>query len=795
MNEINNHTSHPFPSLTGRVGVGLLYTLLIVCMGIATIIEKIEGKDYVAETIYGSWWFILLWALLAIVGLAILLKRKVHKKLPVFLLHISFVIMLLGALVTHLMAESGTIHLRMNQAVSNYKSADSTELQLPFSMTLKDFEIQTYPGTDSPMDYRCTVSIVPHDSSQPSRDGQGGSSITISMNNIGKSDGYRFYQSSYDSDCQGTILLVAHDPYGIAITYFGYLMLAVSLIWTMFSRHTRIRQLYRMATNDLPRPLHKEGRKPLVVLLLFFYFCFSSPISATQSYIIPHKSSNATAIAHDFGKLVVLYNGRLCPINTAATEFVTKLCGKSSWNGYSADEIFMGWMIYYTEWEKQPIIKVKSKEVQQILGIKDQWASVRDFYDEKNEYKLRPRSGVGGLSGSSKAIRETDEKIQVITMFYNSEMLHMFPLESPKRLNDQSPKQLIWHTPGSTELPLGTPEREFQFINHAMDNFVQCVLAEDVEGAKLLLSKIRLYQKEKAGDVLPSATMVNLEVFYNSLLSARWVVFLCLTLSLLFCVLQLKNTLTLPPSQGGLGWVLHSTFILLQSAYLLLHFVLRWIVSGHVPMSNGFETMLFMALATLLLTLLLMRKLPILVAFGPVVASFCMLVATLASGSPQITQLMPVLQSPLLTIHVALVMMAYALLAIITLISILTLCTQSYIIPHKSSNATALSQLLLYPAVAFLTLGIFIGAVWANISWGTYWSWDPKETWALITLMIYAVPLHKGTLTGALPSQGSRRGLPKSNKWYHLYILLSFLVVLMTYFGVNYFLSGMHSYA
>ena len=765
-------------------GILSLYTLLIVCMGIATIIEKIEGKDYVAEAIYGSWWFITLWALLAIVGLAILFKRKVHKKLPVFLLHISFIVMLLGALVTHLTAESGTIHLRMNQAVSNYKSADSTELQLPFSMTLKDFEIQTYPGTDSPMDYLCTIVI----SSLP-RSGAGGlDSITISMNNIGTAAGYRFYQSAYDSDLKGTQLLVAHDPYGIAITYFGYIMLAVSLLWTMFSRHTRIRQLYRMATNDLPRPLHKEGRKPLVVLLLFFYFCFSSPISAAQSYIIPHKSSNATAIAHEFGKLVVQYNGRLCPINTAATEFVTKLCGKPSWNGYSADEIFMGWMIYYTEWEKQPIIKVKSAEVQKILGIKDQWASVRDFYNEKNEYKLSPlhMEGQGEVAGgSSKAIREADEKIQVITMFYNSEMLRIFPLE-------EKPQNLTWHTPGSTDLPLGTPEREFQFINHAMDNLVKCVLADDVEGAKLIIAKIKLYQKEKAGYVMPSSTMVNLEVFYNSLISARWVVFLCLALSLIFCLLLFINVDESRESVGrrflsrkSLIRRSHLAFILLQSAYLLLHFVLRWIVSGHIPMSNGYETMLFMAWITMVMTLGVMHKIPIMKAFGPIVSSFCMLVSMLAVGSPQITNLMPVLQSPLLSVHVALVMVAYTLLALITLLAIQGLVLAKKKMTDRLAAVTALSQLMLYPAVTFLTLGIFVGAVWANVSWGTYWSWDPKETWALITLLIYAVPLHKTV----------KSTNHQIDKWYHLYVLGAFLTVLMTYFGVNYFLSGMHSYA
>lgn len=719
-----------------RILVGILWCLLIVCMAAATIVEKIEGKDYAAEAIYGSWWFITLWTVLAIVAMAFILKKKVHRRLPVFMLHISFVVMLAGAFVTHLTSESGTLHLRVGKPVSSYLSADNTAMPLPFDVMLTDFDILTYPGTDAIMDYRCRINIM--------RNGQK-EQMNISMNNIGKAAGYRFYQSAYDPDCQGTQLLVAYDPYGIAITYLGYLMLAISMLWTMFSRHTRIRQLYRVAT------------KPLLMLLCLF--------AASNGWAV---NAPTAKIAHDFGKVVTLYNGRICPVNTAATEFVTKLSGKSSWNGYSADEIFMGWMIYYTEWEQQPLILVKNAEVQKILGIDGRWACVKDFYTADNNYKLSGLVNNPSLPDATrKAIREVDEKIQIIAMFYNSEMLRMFPFKC------------VWHTPGSTELPLGIPNAEFQFVNHAMDNLVQCVLVNDIEGARLVIAKIRLYQKEKAGNVMPSSCMIDMEVMCNSMQSARWVVFLCLTLSLVFCLLTLLFHGKVKSNKYG---VLHMLFILAQTSFLMLLFILRWIVSGHIPMSNGYETMLFMSLVTLIITLVVMRQVPVMKAFGPVVASFCMLVSMLAVGSPQITQLMPVLQSPLLSIHVALIMTAYALLAIITLIAIHSLALSFRSNRQLLDSQTALSQLLLYPAVTFLTLGIFVGAVWANVSWGTYWSWDPKETWALITLMIYAVPLHKSFV-------------PSSTVKYHLYVLLSFLAVLMTYFGVNYFLSGMHSYA
>lgn len=721
-----------------------LYTLLIVCMGVATIIEKIQGQNYVHDTIYGSWWFIALWALLAIMALAFLVQKRVHKRCAVFLLHVSFVVMLAGALVTHLTAESGTLHLRTGKSVNTFTGKDCTMQELPFDMTLTSFEVVNYPGSNAVMDYRCNITVTHDDASED---------ISVSMNNIGRAAGYRFYQSAYDSDLQGTQLLVAHDPYGIAITYIGYTMLVISLLWTMFSRHTRIRQLYRMAT------------KPLVIAAL----CTTTAVNAYGADITPVSSE----IAHEFGKVVVLYNGRLCPINTAATEFVTKLSGKPQWNGYTADEIFMSWMIYYTEWEQQRLIRVKNTEVQRILGIDSQWASVSDFYNTDHSYKLDGKANDPTIGDAArKAIRETDEKIQVVNMFYNSEMLHIFPLATPS-----GNTKLTWHTPGSTELPLGTPAAEFQFINHAMDYLVENVLVNNAEGAKLIIEKIKLYQKEKAGDVLPSPSMVSIEVVYNSLLSARWVVFLCLTLSLLFCMLLFAN------KQSNIVNTLQLTYILAQAVFLTTQFIMRWIISGHTPMSNGYETMLFMAWITIIITIVVMHRVPVMKTFGPLVSSLCMLVSMLAVGSPQITLLMPVLQSPLLSIHVALVMIAYALLALITLISVQGLIQASlHRSPGEIERSTALSQLMLYPAVSLLAMGIFVGAVWANVSWGTYWSWDPKETWALITLMIYAVPLHKSFT-------------PSSPVKFHAYVLASFLTVLMTYFGVNYFLTGMHSYA
>ena len=224
--------------------------------------------------------------------------------------------------------------------------------------------------------------------------------------------------------------------------------------------------------------------------------------------------------------------------------------------------------------------------------------------------------------------------------------------------------------------------------------------------------------------------------------------------------------------------------IAVMTLHLSVLLVLRWIVSGHVPLSNGFETMQFMAWSVLILTLLMHAKFPIVIGFGPLLASFAMLVAMIGSGSPQITPLMPVLHSPLLSLHVMVIMFSYALFAMIMLIGVQGLVCQHRGDIVRSESLAALAHFLLYPAVFLLAAGIFIGAVWANVSWGRYWSWDPKEVWALVTMLIYMAPFHSSSVKCF-----------RNTRSFLFYCIVAFLSVLITYFGVNFLLGGMHSYA
>ena len=616
-----------------------LYILLVVCIGFATVVEKYRGTAFVGEHIYGAWWFSALWAVLTVASLAYIMKQHLYKRMAVMLLHLSFVVILVGALVTHLTAQRDTIHLRVGIP---YHLTSTSQI------TLKEFRIINYPGTDAPLDYQ---SVILHGNEQ----------VLVSMNKVGNIDNYRLFQQSYDSDGAGVSLGLSYDPYGIAITYFGYLMLLIGIIATLLSRHTQMRSLYRKAIT--------------VALLLI-----SVNVYAEEKLPVIDKD-----IAHRMGTIQVLYNNRICPLNTVATDFTMKMTGSASWKDYSADEVFFSWMIYYMPWEKELLLNNPKKK-----GAEDRKA--------------------------------------VVEMFYNGQFTKIFPYRIGHAVN--------WYSPGGQVLPREIPVKEQFFIKQSMDFLTEAIVTGQRDRAFEIIAKIKLFQRDMIGDVLPSENKTQTELFYNKLRSIKFPVLITAQLGL------------------------------------------RWWLSGHIPLSNGYETMLFMAWVLLVLTIVLFRKFRFFLWIGPLAACCCLLVAMMTGSGSQITPLIPVLQSPLLSVHVMTVMCAYALFALQMMLGVYSFWTS------KLERITALSQLLLYPAIFLLTIGIFLGAVWANVSWGNYWSWDPKESWALITLMVYAIPLHKASI-----------GAFNKPRFYHIYMISAFLAVLITYFGVNFVLGGMHSYA
>jgi len=734
-----------------KIIIGSLYTLIVVCIGITTIIEKYHGTSFVSEHIYGAWWFSALWAVLTVTALAYIVKQRLYKRLAVLLLHLAFVVILAGALTTHLFAERGTILLRTGVPEITYVDDDQKVHPLPFALTLKEFRIVNYPGTDAPMDYQSVIQFIVHSSSTSEaakpitqfKIQDDGEEVTISMNHPASVAGYRLFQKSYGSDGEGVMLGFNYDPWGIGITYAGYLLLLVGIIATLLSKKTQMRALYRKA----------------ITVALLLLCCSNTSAAASSTLPVIDKD-----IAHRMGTMLVLYNNRICPLNTVATDFAIKMTGSASWNGYSADEIFFSWMIYYMPWEKE------------LLGLTPN-PSPKGEGNFKGE-------------GSSKEQKKAAERYAVVEMFYNGQFTKIFPYRIGDHVN--------WYSPGAQVMPREIPVKEQFFIKQSMDFLTEAIVTGQKDRAFEIIAKIKLFQRQNMGDLTPSETKIQAELFYNTLRTQKWPVFLALTLSLLLCIASLFWQKKIVHCSL---YIVHCTLFL----YVTLHLALRWWLSGHIPVSNGPETMLFMAWVLLLLPIIigvkaiLRRKqiihsslltFHLMTAFTPLIASFCLLVAMLG-GTSELTPLMPVLQSPLLSIHVMTVMCAYALFALQLLLGIYGLIvgraaarSQLSTLNSQLERATALSQLFLYPAVFLLTIGIFLGAVWANVSWGNYWSWDPKETWALITLMIYAVPFHGASLPAF-----------RRPRFYHLYMVLAFLSVVITYFGVNFLLGGMHSYA
>ena len=729
-------------------------TAIILILITATIVESSKGTAFVRQHIYTSAWFVVLWAALAVVAAVYIVLRKHKNKsnvcTSVLLVHASFLVILLGAFTSWTMAESGTIHLRQNETTSTMKDEEGKTKELGFEVSLKNFNVVNYPGTDAPMDYVTTLTANTQE-------------IKVSMNNIGSFNGYRFIQSGYDSDMQGTTLGVYHDPWGIGITYTGYALLFISLIATMVSKKTRMRHLYRKA-------LSLQGAKAWAVTALLAVSSFATSANAQEMVKIDGD------IADDFGKICVLYNSRITPINTVATSFVTKLCGKPTWDGLSSNQVFAGWIFDVPYWETVKMIEIKEKKAQELLGINGKWASFDDFWDSYNNYKLDAplkKAYKDGDTKLQKQLRDADEKFNIIRMLYGGEMLKMFPYASKQG-------HMQWFAPGQPLGNLKLDEKELVFIKKSMDYLAESIITGDKARAEEIAKKIYSYQHVRGKAVVPTKFRIYTETFYNKTNAQRLPVMLYLTLSLLLAIV---STLSLNNGKQKKTRLVSSvlTWVMLIHTTLLL--ALRWFVSGHLPMSNGYETMQFMAWATLIVTLVMQKRFLPVKQFGPLLSSFALLVAMITDGNPQITQLMPVLQSPLLSVHVMVIMFSYALFGLTALIGLQGLIAHHRKQEEKEQQLAALSQFLLYPAVALIAIGIFIGAIWANVSWGRYWSWDSKETWALITMLIYSVPLHADI-----------KWLRKAQHM-HIYMLLAFLSVLMTYFGVNYFLSGMHSYA
>ena len=693
-----------------------LLVALIVAMAAGTVVEMSHGNEYALSHVYGSWWFVTLWALLAIGMLVAMITSKSWRRPAVCSLHSSLLLILLGALLTMTTGQHGEMTLAPGKPVSSFsidKHGDTRDARLPFSLTLDRFEVETYPGTHSPMDFVSHLRIS---------DNGTVTDATISMNHILKHRHYRFYQSDYDEE-GNSVLSVAHDPWGVGVTYAGYLLLFVAIVGMFFDQKSDFRQRLKKTA----------GKTAMLVILLSAIACLPAQ-AAGKPRTLPKES------ADKMGQMYVMYKGRVCPLQTLAKDFTTKLYGKARYQGYTPEQVFSGWLFYTDEWQNAPIPKLE-----------------KDLKRGKQ--------------------RAADEKQQIINMLLNGQLLKMFP-------HADSSREVTWYSQND-QLPLAIPDDEYLFIRKQTSLCKEYVVTGNLNALDDLFDKTRIYQEKYSLGLTQPAPQYRAERLYNRLTMGRWLPMANITLGLLCFAIALICL--------GKGRKLHkpvriiaTVWVSLLCLFLATVFILRWIAGGHVPMAGSFDSMNLLALSLCIITLIMARKYEMALPAGLLMTGFVLLVQMMGGSNPPITHLMPVLSSPLLSLHVTVIMIAYALLFFIMLNGISAVIVR-FSQPSNTQYLERLrdiSMIMLYPAVALLAAGIFIGAVWANISWGNYWSWDPKEVWALITLLVYAAPLHN-TLWKSF----------QKPMFFHIYGILAFLSVLITYFGVNFLLGGMHSYA
>ncbi len=655
-------------------------------------------------------------------------------------------------------------------------------IKLPFAIELKDFELQRYPGSMTPASYSSRVVLIDKEENLTMP-------YHIYMNHILDHRNYRFFQSSYDPDEKGTVLSVNHDP-GTLPTYIGYILLAVGMLWSLFLPNGRFQTLLKKT-----RKLQEGTAAALLAAFLFFA---PQQMKAADSQVAPEtlKAMKAYNLEHalNFGTLAVQdTKGRMKPMDTVAHDVIAKITGHTSLFGLEPDQMFLGMLMQPELYQDVPMIKIGHKKIALDLGLPEnaKYAKFTDFFDKKtNAYKLydavtkASRKKPLEKSQYDKELIKIDERLNVTYMTYQGTLLRIYPVP-----NDKNNK---WVAP--MEAMKTFPEKQKKEVQMTISGYFALVANALKTGAwdkaDLAVSAIKKYQKTYGAAVMPSARHIEMEIWYNKLGLFGKLVPLYLLLGLTLLVFAFINVLK--PS-FSMKWVMRIAWGVLIFGFTL-HVIgmgIRWYIAGHAPWSNAYESIVFIAAATVLAGIILARKSPFALAGTAILAGVTMGVAHMNFINPEITNLVPVLKSYWLMIHVATIISGDGFLGLGSILSLLVLIL--FIIRGKEGNPnidrsikelTNLSEMGLIIGLMLLTVGNFLGGVWANESWGRYWGWDSKETWAAVTILIYAAVLHM-------------RFIPKLNDTfiYNVAATWAYSTVLMTYFGVNYYLSGLHSYA
>ncbi len=680
--------------------------LLIVIISYATFLDN-PYKIYYSEWFEGLF-FIFFFSLLFAI-----FKFKLYKTKS-FLIHFSILVILLGSFVSRHFSIKGEMIIKNHQTLNYFYEVRNDKvfnkkIFLPFYIKLKKFKIKKYVGSDIPSSYESFIEVI---------DKNKRFSYKIFMNHILVYKGYRIYQSDYLKDESGSILFINYDI-GVYIVYFGYLLFLLGVFRLFFDK------------------------KVLIIVLSLFHISYG--------FNFDSFNNKSKIVEKDFSSILVQYNGRIVPFDTLNKALINKLTLKNGLYGLDYNQLIM-FLLTHKEISKIiPLIYVKNEKIREILGIKNRYAPYFIFFDEDGHFKFKSEIEAALKTADIKRDRiqrdwlDLNDRLATLYMIYNLDLFRMFPTPSSKKLNNE------WFSVSQIQNTRFSSKIEKLFYTNLWDSLIDGLEKGDIKEFKNRLNSLQvLYSK----DILPSSKKVELEIFYNHLDGFNYLPFIYLFLFLL--LLFFENRL----------------LYLLSFLVLIFHFLLlmiRFYLSGFLPLSNAYESLITISFFSVFITLFFKDR--IIKSSGMLVASIFLFVANLNSINPQITTLKPVLQSYWLLIHVSIVLLSYAFFLVAFMLGVFS------IILKKDFN------LYIFNLIGFLllSLGTFLGAVWASESWGDYWSFDVKEAWSLVLMMVYGINVHLYKL--------------KYTKRLDILSILAIFYLLMTYFGVNFYLSkGLHSY-
>lgn len=839
--------------LVSYPAMAVMLVLYAAAMAAATFVESKYGTPAARHWVYDNWLFYLLQALLVVnfIGVAARQRLLRQRKWATLVFHYAFAVILLGAFVTHLTGREGIMHIREGESSDALLDpANPAEVleTLPFSVELTDFRLVRYPGSHSPSSFESDVVVR--------REGYPDRRENIYMNNVLHVGAYRLYQSSYDPDELGTVLSVNRDRTGTFITYFGYVLLMGGMILSLFHKHSRFRTLARMlgrkSTAAAAALLLFGGWQGAAAQQRVDTLTLSELEANARRQMEQIEREHAEAALRDaesereaaglpaempegvepepsqrrtidrrrekkmaglyaaetavspetaaaFGRLMVQSReGRIEPVDTYAAKLLRKIYRGDRYEGLNPDQVLIGIVTQPQIWSRIPMIDVGSEALLRKTGIDEEQAesgclAFIDVLDDEGNYIFADEveavyaKPVRERNKYDKELLKLDEKINIINALFAGQMLAIFPHDGTLDNND------AWYSPGD-DLSVFAGQ-DSMFVSKIFPWFatesVKSIESGDWSVPVEIAGMIATYQNAKAKAYRIDRDRIEAEMLYNRLNLFKWAGFFYMGFGLLLILALIFRMVD--PSKG---WRIAVGVLTGVIAVVFLGQTfgvgLRWYIAGRPPVSNAYESMIFVAWATAVAGLAFGRRSRMTMALAAFLSGVLMFVSTLNWMDPEITPLVPVLKSPWLLVHVAAITGSYGFFGIGFLLGLISLLIMACKTARNAGRLdaqirelTVINEMALTVGLVLLTAGTFLGAVWANESWGRYWGWDPKETWALITMIVYAFILH-ARFVPAL-----RRG---GDYLFGLMTVVGLGAVLMTFFGVNYYLSGMHSY-